>query len=119
MLLALVVQLSLCFGCADDRAISWVGRTLDDLIRAWGPPSASATLSDGSKILEWSLDRSFKEPVNHSDGAGGTYSNTIRQQCRVRVEANSANVILTAKVDGNFGGCNTLFRDKPSAPASG
>lgn len=116
-MLAILLKLSLCFACADDRAEAWIGRHLDDLIRAWGPPSASATLSYGSKIVEWSLDRSFKEPYRHSDGAGGTYSNTIRQHCRVRIEASPQNLITMAKVDGNLGGCNTLFRDK-QAPAN-
>jgi hypothetical protein len=114
-MLAIFISLAMCFGCADDRAESWVGHRLDDLIRAWGPPSASATLTDGSKIVDWSLNRTFREPYRHSDGAGGTYSNNISQHCVVRIEANAQDIIVKAKVEGNLGGCNTLFRDKPAA----
>jgi hypothetical protein len=111
-MLAFLVTLAICFGCADERAEAWIGRNLDDLIRAWGPPTAQATLTDGTKVVEWSIDRTVKEPYRHSDGAGGSYSGNIRHHCSVRMEVNRENIITSAKVDGNLAGCNALFRNK-------
>jgi hypothetical protein len=121
MMLALLLTLSLCFGCADDRAESWIGQKFDDLIRAWGPPTASATLTDNTKIAEWSLDRNVGGGHRYPDGSGGTWtSRPINQHCKVVVEARGSDgVIIKAKVDGNLGGCNTLFRDKPAYRVQG
>ena len=112
-MLALLFKLSLCFACSDERAAAWVGHNLDDLIRAWGPPTSSATLSDGAKIVEWSLERRTGGGQQYDDGSGGKWTaQPVNLHCRVRVEANPKNVVTSAKVDGNLGGCNTLFRDK-------
>lgn len=35
-------------------AESWVGAEEDQVLRQWGPPAASITLSDGSVMHEWS-----------------------------------------------------------------
>ncbi|MEQ1753509.1 MAG: hypothetical protein ABL973_05190 [Micropepsaceae bacterium] len=114
------MHLALCFGCSDGRSQAWIGHNLDELIRAWGPPTSQAALSDGSKIVEWSLERTVGGSYRYPDGSGGTWrSSPINQHCWVRMDVRADNIIAAAKVDGNLGGCNTLFRDKPAPGDNG
>jgi hypothetical protein len=112
MIFALVIAWFGAVSNAQACADAWVGKPLDDLMRAWGPPSAMATLSDGSKVAEWSYERQGPASIhNYGYGnwgvtPGGTY------HCVARITADVAGTITAAKVDGNFGGCNSLFRDK-------
>ncbi len=50
-------------GCAGPR-IDWTTRvgsyTFDDAVREMGPPERQATLSDGSKVVDWVTDRGFR-----------------------------------------------------------
>ena len=40
----------------------WVGRPLDDLVLAWGPPQSSYTLQDGRKVVEYLRQRVIYSP---------------------------------------------------------
>lgn len=37
----------------DGKMISYRGRPADDLVKAWGPPSASYVNSDNSRVYQW------------------------------------------------------------------
>ena len=32
---------------------SWEGRSIDDVVVAWGPPDSQARLSDGRRVMTW------------------------------------------------------------------
>ncbi len=99
LLLALLVFLS---GCAnwDRTAGSWTGRTIDDLIYAWGPPSNAADLPDGRRTVTFSHSR---------DITGTSY------YCNATFRSDHDGVIVSHSIDGNIGGCNRLFGGKPSS----
>jgi hypothetical protein len=117
MIFALAIKVALCFACADSRASAWIGHKLDDLIRAWGPPSASATLSDGSTVADWGYDARGGAFVHNYGNGNWSVSPGGSYHCVARITADKSGTITAAKVDGNLGGCNSLFRDK-EAPAA-
>jgi hypothetical protein len=98
-----------CFACADERAAAWKGHNLDDLIRAWGPPSASATLRDGTTIAEWTYGRVVPGVP--------PYTRPHSQECKPTITADKDNIITATKVVGSLGGCNSMFRDKEAPRA--
>jgi hypothetical protein len=54
----LICCLALFAGCATTASYqktlqSWVGSSVDSLVKAWGPPQSSYELSDGGQILEY------------------------------------------------------------------
>jgi len=75
----------------------WVGRPLDDLIFAWGPPAAAQRLADGREIVV------FRR---------ATFVDGTQYGCNVTVRADQARRIMSYTVDGNIGGCNGFFRGK-------
>jgi hypothetical protein len=114
MLLVFAVKIALCFACADARANAWIGHKMEDLIRSWGPPTAMATLSDGTKIADWTYSRTG---AGFGQKVGGTIiTHRAQYECIARITADAAGTVTAAKVTGNLGGCNSLFRDK-EAPA--
>ena len=51
----ITIGLLLVVGCGSlrDDMTSWIGRPSDELLSAWGPPSASVNLDDGRKVITW------------------------------------------------------------------
>lgn len=47
--------LALLTGCATTEKAkqTWVGASYDEVVRAWGPPVRSGTLSDGTQVHTW------------------------------------------------------------------
>lgn len=86
-------------GCASlgAKVDSWQGRTTDDLIRAWGPPSSSETLSDGSRVLSYT----------HGHQIGGT-----SYDCRLWFMADKSERITKGEGEGQLGGCNRMLGNK-------
>lgn len=100
-------------GCANfDQAFGgWVGHHVDELVKQWGPPSATHKMQDGTKVLAYSAQRHYQAqgpgiPVPFS----GTY------WCEVRYTMNREGIIVSWDGEGNLGGCNTLLRRKGPAP---
>lgn len=79
---------------------SWKGRSLDDLVQAWGPPSSIQELSKDKRIA--------------------TYSNTLTingnsQECRVWFFIDGAGMVTNGHGDGQLGACSRLLSNKPEA----
>ncbi len=59
----IVMLAAILTGCAGPK-IDWNTRvgsyTFDDAVREMGPPERQATLSDGSKVVDWVTDRGFR-----------------------------------------------------------
>ena len=89
-------------GCANFGAKidSWQGSTTDDLIRAWGPPSDTQSLSDGTKVLSY----------NHGHSIQGT-----TYDCRVWFFTDKSGRITKANGEGQVGGCNRFLGNKKTA----
>lgn len=89
-----------CVACVDASGIaaSWEGHRIDDLIFKWGPPSSVYDFSDGRQTVSFSHARLV---------SGTTY------ECTATFGSNAAGIIETSKIDGNIGGCNRMFQDKP------
>jgi len=89
---------------------SWVGRSADDLISSRGPPTNSATLSTGGKVLE------YARSVMVSNG-GGTYTtvvpvfvpNPAGGGSYVGVPSQQAMPVTTSEMN-----CRILFRVSPA-----
>jgi hypothetical protein len=49
------IGLLLIVGCGSlrDDMTSWIGRPSDELISAWGAPTASVNLEDGRRVMTW------------------------------------------------------------------
>jgi hypothetical protein len=65
IILAFFVSSILFYGCAttanyEKMLDTWVGSGADQLVRSWGPPQNSYTLSDGSKVFEYVSSRNVK-----------------------------------------------------------
>jgi hypothetical protein len=63
----------------DGVTARFVGRSVDELILAFGPPNSSYKLSDGREVLQYESDRTFT-------AGGGSYTsyNTVTRTRRIR-----------------------------------
>lgn len=88
--------------CVDYGAIgnSWVGQHIDDLIYSWGPPESVYELKDGRKVIKYSHSREISATTYY---------------CNATFSTDTTGVIRNWTKDGNLGGCNRLFGDKPKA----
>lgn len=100
--LAPLIGIALLAGCAglSAKIDSWKGRSTDDLIRAWGPPSQSENLSDGSRVISYT---------------GGHQISGTTYDCRVWFTSDKAGKITAAEGEGQLGGCNRLLGNKKAA----
>lgn len=59
----MVATVVVLVGCAGPK-IDWTTRvgsyTFDDAVREMGPPERQATLSDGTKVIDWVTDRGYQ-----------------------------------------------------------
>jgi hypothetical protein len=60
----------------DSVAMRFVGKSVDELILAFGPPNSSYKLSDGRDVLQYEVDRTFTT-------GGGSYT-SYETQTRTR-----------------------------------
>lgn len=63
----------------DGVTARFVGRSVDELILAFGPPNSSYKLSDGRDVLQYESDRTFT-----SGGGSYTSYNTVTRTRRIR-----------------------------------
>lgn len=100
--IATVLTLSTAIlGCATnwkESADSWKGQNLDDLIVRWGPPDSIYRASDGRRTALFRHSRLYQ----------GT-----ELYCNVRFTTDVKGQIESSAVEGNIGGCNRFFADKP------
>lgn len=97
-------------------AKSWEGKPLDDLIFAWGPPSAMNELEDGRKVALYAHSRQgggFVQLVGTTNPTAVFHQATY--ECAVLFRADEHGIIASADGSGNIGGCNRLFRGKSRA----
>jgi len=84
----------------DGAAQSWRGRSMDDLIAAWGPPMNDSRLSDGRRAISYS-------------GPSGPFGNYV---CQVSFVADPAGRIISASMQQNAPmTCASTMGNKPSA----
>lgn len=123
IVLLVVLLLSSCATTAKYKAVldTWIGHHYDSLLSSWGPPTSTADLSNGGKVVEY-----YKETIQQSGGYTysvpvktiGTYSGTqttyiphtshvTTQQiwCKTRFVLNEALIIQTWSFEGN--GCRS------------
>src|SRR5262249_22771822 len=48
-----LVLLAACVSTGEPPESGWVGASYDDVVRAWGTPARSTTLSDGAAVYTW------------------------------------------------------------------
>jgi hypothetical protein len=99
----LVMAMCVCLllGCANHAVYqSWVGRSLNDLQFAWGPPNRSTQLSDGRSMVAY----------QHTQFVAG-----IDGFCTITFAADRAGTIVDASATGNNAGCNAMLRMKRPA----
>lgn len=99
----------------------YVGRYVDELILARGVPTASASLSTGGKVLEYSKSRTsisgghsyitYNPVFVPNPNGGGTWISVPSQQtspihasersCKLTFQVSSDNTVLNWKAEGN------------------
>ena len=62
-----VAILAVLAGCETTAAYEaklqlWVGRHVDELVRAWGPPNGTYTFRDGSRVIQFARERTVSVP---------------------------------------------------------
>jgi hypothetical protein len=78
-----------------ERVEAWVGRPEDELVYAWGPPTAASSLSDGRKVLAYRL------------GNGD-------MNCEAVFRLSATSAVENASIGGTVGGCDNMLAGKPS-----
>jgi hypothetical protein len=107
---------------------SWTDAHADDLVRAWGVPTSTYTLSDGGRLLTYDtsrahvnstplrleLDRYTPGQINQTGGGVSSYT----QWCRIQFETDAAGRIRRTSWTGGSGlirhHCITLLKGKPA-----
>lgn len=94
----------------------WIGRHVDDLARAFGPPTSSHTLTTGGKILRYEKSETrttgggsstVYTPVHTSGGIVNVPQQRVKpvrtstHSCVMQFEISPANVVETWKSEGN------------------
>jgi hypothetical protein len=69
----------------DSVAMRFVGKSVDELILAFGPPNSSYKLSDGRDVLQYEVDRTFTT-------GGGSYTSYQTETRTRRVRDNDGTV---------------------------
>lgn len=69
----------------DSINLRFVGRSVDDLILAFGPPNSSYKLSDGRDVLQYEIDRTFTT-------GGGSYTSYQTETRTRQVRENDGTV---------------------------
>ena len=92
-------------GCAGPK-IDWSTRvgsyTFDDAVHEMGPPERQATLSDGSKVIDWVTERGFRNgPAGfgsrfHYPGRYGYYDPSLSTQFETRSPDRIVRLTFTA-----------------------
>lgn len=82
-------------GCASfsEKIDAWKGRTADELVVSWGPPTSMQEVA-GGKALSYV----------HSHNIQGT-----SYDCRVWFITDKSNRIIRANGEGQIGGCNRFL----------
>ena len=108
-------------GCATEAAFNeqaqqWVGKNADDLILAEGPPTSSATLSTGGRVLQYERSAHVMSGGNSYTTYRSVYSNGLwtsvpvtntvpvsshTQSCMVRFVVDQSNTIISWTKEGN------------------
>jgi hypothetical protein len=113
MRLTLIVALLFVMAaCATWRGIpeSWHGRHNDELVAAWGPPHMQHVNADRSRVAAYTHQHQVSGFNPYAPYQTAVYA------CSVTFNIGSDGLILSSRVEGNLGGCNTLFRHKSKAP---
>lgn len=99
----------------------YVGRPVDELILARGVPTATAELSSGGRVLEYTHSRTsvsggysyltYTQVYVPNNSGGGTWVSvpshqtspihSTEQHCRLTFQVSAANIVLNWRADGN------------------
>ena len=97
---------------------AWVGKSLDDLVQAKGPPTSSFTLSNGKRVVEFLRKdtmitggdgMTMMTPVFVPNGGGWVYvpqqtyfpARSMTMLCKTLFTVSTENVIESWKAEGN------------------
>jgi len=95
---AIMLGLLILVGCASPQiAYSWRGEPADALIAAWGEPTTSAALADGTREIVYT----HEETVQFVDFG-----------CAASFQVEPGGIIAEALVEGDQRGCNGLLAGK-------
>lgn len=115
----LPMVIAFVFGCAtaptvsyDQKLAAWVGSSSEDLVRAWGPPTATLSLEGGRKQYVYEERRASVEPPPAPGGGvagAGVLSPerrpplTVGQWCRTTFDVDASGRIVGSQYTGS--GC--------------
>ena len=113
LILPAALALAACAG-ADGAGGAWEGRHLNELIHAWGPPSAVQRLADGRQVVTFTQSHDAG-PKSAEDLGGGVtvVHGSGSYQCQAVFRIDSGGRIMDQTVDGTVDGCDRLFGGKP------
>ena len=105
LVLLCIVGLSGCAGLGVPKQAfdDWTGATMDEVLVTYGVPARQISLSSGGMLVEFYNDFSLS--------IGG---NRHEYYCTVRFQFDHLGSVISKSQDGNLGGCNRLFKYRPS-----
>ncbi len=114
---AAIALVALATACATTEAYdkilqSFVGRHVDQLVVAWGPPQASHTFKDGRRIVRYFRSetvhipetRSMRRSAASASGLGSVFTSpahNLSYSCRTTFDVDASGTIAAWKREGN------------------
>lgn len=77
---------------------SWMGNSIDDLVRSWGPPSQISSLNSGNKIYVW-VKTGGATTVQFGQGLP---ANTYINYCKTWFEVSQEGQVVQWRYEGNM-----------------
>jgi hypothetical protein len=72
LVLTLAALLTACASAYKEKLESWMGRDVNELIAAWGPPSSTFTLPNGDTMYTWGRSSQYTQPVYQAPSTSTT-----------------------------------------------
>lgn len=94
---------------------SWQGRTLDDLIFAWGPPSSDTRLADGRRVIAYTHTEEGDSRIETSGNITRVFRDSDRT-CSYVFRSNPAGIVTSFNRSGHPAACQRILWGKPGAP---
>ena len=94
---------------------SWQGKTLDDLIFAWGPPTSDTKLADGRRVIAYTHTEEGDSRIETT----GNITRVVRDSnrtCSYVFRSNPAGIVTSFNRSGHPAACQRILWGKPGAP---
>lgn len=92
-----------------EKLSSWVGRDVNDLITAWGPPSDESTMPNGNKMYTWLRVNNTNVTTSHYNEFLDRTATRLAKHwywCKTTFQVDTSERVIDWDYDGNSCGSN-------------